>query len=256
MSRAVLPGEPLRLLAIDTSGPGAGLVLAGDGLVTTAALDEGGRARTEDLAAEASGLLAARGWTAADLSLLGAVTGPGSYTGLRSGLAFVRGLALPRDLPVVGVGALELMAESAAAPGERVLALWPLGGDRFAADASHGAPSPDAPDALDAVEPAGLDRLLASAGPQGLSAVVLPAWALAADGSVAEAGRAAAEAAARAGLPLRRGGGHLLPLLAQVVERKARRGLASPAGEVLPLYVGLSSAKPNRARVAVAAAPE
>ena len=37
-------------------------------------------------------------------------TGPGSFTGLRVALAFAKGFALPRNIPVIGLNALEVMA--------------------------------------------------------------------------------------------------------------------------------------------------
>lgn len=248
-----MSGAPVRLLAIDTAGARAGLVVAGDGVASTAALGGDGRARTEDLAVEASRLLAGRGWTVRDLTLLGAVTGPGSYTGLRSGLAFLRGLALPAGLPVVGVGALELLAEATALPGERVATLWPLGGGRFAAAAWQrdgdgvlevsGAGVPGGA----AVDADGLAALLASTR---ATSLVLPAAGEGEDGTAADEGLAGA------GLPVRRAAPDLLAVLADVVERKARRGLATRADDVLPVYAGPTLAKPNRARVAVAAPSE
>jgi tRNA threonylcarbamoyladenosine biosynthesis protein TsaB len=42
--------------------------------------------------------------------------GPGSFTGLRIGLAFVKGLALARPLPTVAVSTLELIARAAGGP--------------------------------------------------------------------------------------------------------------------------------------------
>jgi tRNA threonylcarbamoyladenosine biosynthesis protein TsaB len=55
-------------------------------------------------------LLAEAGWQPADLDLLAAVTGPGSFTGLRIGIATVKGLAQVIDKPVVGVSSLEMLA--------------------------------------------------------------------------------------------------------------------------------------------------
>jgi len=46
-----------------------------------------------------------------DLDLLAVNLGPGSFTGLRIGLAAMAGLGLANDLPVVGFNAFELMAE-------------------------------------------------------------------------------------------------------------------------------------------------
>lgn len=48
----------------------------------------------------------------ADLTALGVSIGPGSYTGLRIGVAFAKGLASVRQLPLVGVTTLDTLAVS------------------------------------------------------------------------------------------------------------------------------------------------
>lgn len=46
----------------------------------------------------------------ADLARIAVTTGPGSFTGVRVGIAFARGLALALDIPAIGVGSLEAIA--------------------------------------------------------------------------------------------------------------------------------------------------
>lgn len=58
-----------------------------------------------------------------------AVTGPGSYTGVRAGMAAALGLAQPRELPLHGITSLEVVAAGAGLRGET----W------VAADAGRGA---------------------------------------------------------------------------------------------------------------------
>ena len=48
--------------------------------------------------------------TVADLTALAVALGPGSFTGLRIGLAAAKGLALPYKLPVIGIPTLEITA--------------------------------------------------------------------------------------------------------------------------------------------------
>ena len=61
-------------------------------------------------------LLADAGISVYDLAGITAVVGPGSFTGIRVGLAAVKGLAEAADLPVVTLSRLALLAESAQAP--------------------------------------------------------------------------------------------------------------------------------------------
>ena len=93
-------------LAIDTAAPrlNLGLVLGGgrtDGLVEDIA-----RGHAEILFARIETLLARHGLGYADVQRIAATTGPGSFTGLRIGLAAARGLGLARRLPVLGIPSL------------------------------------------------------------------------------------------------------------------------------------------------------
>ena len=277
-----MSARPELILAVDTSGADAGVVLAGGGRVDTAFLASrpGGFARTEDLAAEAGALLAARGCTARDLTLLGAVVGPGSYTGLRSGLAFLRGLAFADSLPAVAVGTLELLAWRGARAGEAVVAVSPAGPGRYAA-AAYGREDDSVGELLVPliVEEEECAAFLAESG-RGCAAVVVAAAPAprAPDGSafagathrsplaglspLPDAARLAggrsplADAARRVGLELRVAGPDALEQLALLVGSRSRRAPMVSIETLLPIYVGHTSARPNRHRVAVLGASE
>ena len=61
-------------------------------------------------------LLAEAGMTPAQLTAVAFGAGPGSFTGLRIACGLAQGLALARDLPVLGVSSLEAIAQEAGAP--------------------------------------------------------------------------------------------------------------------------------------------
>ena len=63
-----------------------------------------------ELAPALADLLRRTGKTINDVQALGAAIGPGSFTALRAGLAFIKGLALARHIPVIGVPTLDVLA--------------------------------------------------------------------------------------------------------------------------------------------------
>lgn len=98
------------LLAVDTSTAQIGLALY-DGTKVLGELNwTSQQHHTTELAPALTGLLARSGATIGQLSALGVAIGPGSFTALRVGLAFVKGLALVRRLPLVGVPTLDVVA--------------------------------------------------------------------------------------------------------------------------------------------------
>lgn len=67
------------------------------------------------------------------LKFLAVATGPGSYTGLRIGMALAKGIALSRHIPVIGIPTLDIMAESQpVSPGFSLVATLHVGRGRLA----------------------------------------------------------------------------------------------------------------------------
>ncbi|MEO8115638.1 MAG: tRNA (adenosine(37)-N6)-threonylcarbamoyltransferase complex dimerization subunit type 1 TsaB [Phenylobacterium sp.] len=71
------------------------------------------RGHQERLAPMAERVMAEAGLGFGELQRIGVTVGPGSFTGLRVGLAFAKGLASALALPAVGVGTLEALAAEA-----------------------------------------------------------------------------------------------------------------------------------------------
>src|ERR1700744_6532990 len=71
------------------------------------------RGHQERLAPMARDVVAEAGIGFAALEGIAATVGPGSFTGLRVGVAFAKGLALALDKPTVGIGTLEALAKQA-----------------------------------------------------------------------------------------------------------------------------------------------
>jgi len=98
------------LLVIDTSTAQVGLALY-DGTQVAAELFWHSQAHhTQQLAPGIAEILAHSGTRMDDIQALGVALGPGSFTSLRVGLALVKGLALARHLPVIGIPTLDILA--------------------------------------------------------------------------------------------------------------------------------------------------
>lgn len=118
--------EGMKLLAIDTAAnlcaacvldAGADAVMASRVLE----LDRGHAERLMDMVAE---VLREAGLDYRDLDRLAVAVGPGSFMGIRTGVAAARGLSLALGIPAIGVTTLEAIAFDARAafPGRPVLA--------------------------------------------------------------------------------------------------------------------------------------
>lgn len=103
----------MAILAIDTTGVYCTTALIKAAGETYELSENIGRGHAERLAPMVQDLFHKAGVNAHDIARIGVCTGPGSFTGLRVGLAFARSFALPRKLPVIGISALEVLAAQA-----------------------------------------------------------------------------------------------------------------------------------------------
>jgi tRNA threonylcarbamoyladenosine biosynthesis protein TsaB len=205
------------------------------------------RSHAERLPGELVALARAHGLSVSEIDLFAVASGPGSFTGLRIGIATIQGLALTTGRRIVAVSALEALAQtSGAAPGTFVGAWMDARRqDVFTAlyritDAAVFAP----------------ERLIEVEGPSvGNPAATLARWrgALAdvsmlfvGDGAVLYAG-AISDGASAGWKPLPR-----TPLLAGAIGRmalaRAARGETIDPAAVHPLYVRRPDAEVERER--------
>ena len=98
------------LLAVDTSTAQVGLALYDGAQVIGEYAWRSSQRHTVELAPAISELLTRCGFSMEHVRALGVALGPGSFTSLRVGLALVKGLALARHLPVVGIPTLDILA--------------------------------------------------------------------------------------------------------------------------------------------------
>lgn len=98
------------LLAIDTSTRQMGLALYDGTQVIGELLWHSRHYHTVELAPAVADLLVRSGLKMEAIEALGVALGPGSFTSLRVGLAFVKGLALSQRLPIVGIPTLDIVA--------------------------------------------------------------------------------------------------------------------------------------------------
>ena len=98
------------LLAVDTSTAQIGLALYNSAQLKAELLWHSHQHHTVELAPALAELLRRTGTSMEEVQALGAAIGPGSFTALRAGLAFIKGLALARHVPIIGIPTLDVLA--------------------------------------------------------------------------------------------------------------------------------------------------
>ncbi|MEL6666717.1 MAG: tRNA (adenosine(37)-N6)-threonylcarbamoyltransferase complex dimerization subunit type 1 TsaB [Pseudomonadota bacterium] len=110
------------VLGIHTAGPACDLAIWRDGEVLAEMREPMVRGQDARLPELTKSLLDAAGCAFSDISRYAVVTGPGSFTGIRVGVAFARGLSLATHAPCIGVTSLEA-ALPAGQQGSAIVAL-------------------------------------------------------------------------------------------------------------------------------------
>ncbi|MDQ0420067.1 tRNA threonylcarbamoyladenosine biosynthesis protein TsaB [Peteryoungia aggregata LMG 23059] len=112
------------VLAIDTAGVdcAAAVFDSGSGKLLGRVSETIGRGHAERLMAMIDEALVEANLSLTDIGRIGVTVGPGSFTGIRVGVAAARGLALALGVECVGVSTLEVLAQTTSGTDKPVLA--------------------------------------------------------------------------------------------------------------------------------------
>ena len=121
----------MNVLALDTASPDPAVSLASSGRVFDERLPEG-RPASDELLAAVARCLSSAGASLSDCQRVAVCAGPGSFTGLRVGLATAWGLGRSLGIEVEPASTLEALAETARRPGlARIAAALDAGRGEF-----------------------------------------------------------------------------------------------------------------------------
>ena len=113
----------MSILAIDTASSVSSVAVASEGKLRAEVTVEAGRTHSETLLSHIEGALSFAGVERSALTGVAVSIGPGSFTGLRIGLATAKAIAYGLDIPLVGVSTLAALALAFPVPGIHTLAL-------------------------------------------------------------------------------------------------------------------------------------
>ena len=141
-----------KILNIETSGKNLSLALASFSLERNAfnlkadCTLEVGHRHSSILKESCEFLLEKCSWNKKEITHLGVSTGPGSFTGLRVGIAFARALAQSLKIPLIGIPAFEILAKAVSLkPYPKLILIDTIGNELFAGLFKNGSPSPQEP---------------------------------------------------------------------------------------------------------------
>ncbi len=102
----------MKILSFESTAKVASVALTEDERLLALYQSDSGRTQSEVLLPMAQSILQTHQICMEDIDLLAVTEGPGSFTGVRIGVATVKGLAFGRDIPCVGVSTLRSLAEN------------------------------------------------------------------------------------------------------------------------------------------------
>ena len=100
------------ILAFETTAKAGSVALLEDGRLLGESYQNTGLTHSQTLMVMAEDMLKASGKTVSDVTAVAVAEGPGSFTGVRIGVAAAKGFAWGGELPCYGVSTLEAMAET------------------------------------------------------------------------------------------------------------------------------------------------
>ena len=114
-------------LSIDTCSDNASIALSSEGALLVELTWQLGREHSRQLLPAIDGLLGRLSASKDDLVALFVAIGPGTYAGVRAGVSMAKGLAYGLELPLAGVGRLEVEAYAWRAAGGPIVAVHRAG---------------------------------------------------------------------------------------------------------------------------------
>ena len=100
----------MKILAFESSAKAASTALLSDGCLLAEYMQNSGQTHSRTLMELAKNMLSGCDLTPQDIDAVAVAAGPGSFTGVRIGMACAKGFAWGRQLPLYGVSTLEAMA--------------------------------------------------------------------------------------------------------------------------------------------------
>lgn len=104
----------MKILAIDSSSKPASAAVSDDTHLLSEVFSNNGFTHSKTLMNAVKDAIDLACISVDDIDLIACVTGPGSFTGIRIGVACAKGIAFPKSIPCIGISTLEAMAYNAA----------------------------------------------------------------------------------------------------------------------------------------------